>query len=171
MTIQVNSALCSSCGVCVEACPVEAIHLLDTGVMVEDELCVLCEACVDACPNGAIASIPEPLHRSPALALATTQTGMMTVPTKTVLPATMHPNRSLAPAARAALAFLGSEVAPRVLDLLFTTLERRLACPETTNMISVSAPSPDMTRRGRGARRQIRRRRGNMATGNYRERR
>jgi len=169
MTMQVNSELCSNCGVCVEACPVEAIHLVDTGAMFDDELCTQCEVCVDACPNGAITSISEPLHRSPALALATTQTGMMPVSTKTDLPATVHPNRSLAPVAGAALAFLGSEVAPRVLDLLITTLERRLVRQETDNRIS--APSPDMTWRGRGMRRQIRFRRGRTIIRNRMERR
>jgi Fe-S-cluster-containing hydrogenase component 2 len=171
MVIQVNSELCSGCGSCVEVCPVGAVHLVDHRAVIDDELCTQCEACVDACPNEAVALISVPLHSSPAMALATTQTGMMPVPMKTVLPATVLSNRSLSPVAGAALAFLRSDLAPRVLDLLVTTLERRLARPETANMISVSTPLPDMTRRSRGTRRQIRYRGGRPVTGNWKERR
>ena len=169
MMIQVDSDLCAGCGVCMQVCRVEAIHLLDQRVVIDAGSCTQCEACVNACPNGAIASIPIPFHNSPAMALATTQTGMIPASTKTVLPEVVHPNRSLAPVAGAALAFLGSEVAPRMLDLLITTLERRLARPETNVMTPLFPPSPSMARRGRGTRRQIRHRGGRAANGNQKK--
>ena len=43
--------ICDQCGVCAEACPVDAIHL-DGGVyIVDEEECTSCMECVEACPR------------------------------------------------------------------------------------------------------------------------
>jgi hypothetical protein len=104
------------------------------------------------------------------MALATTQTGMIPLTTKTGLQEAMQPNRSLAPVAGAALAFLGSEIAPRMLDLLITALERRIARPEMTCLTPISTLSQGTARRGGGTRKQIRYR-GGRVIGNPNERR
>ncbi len=46
---------CTSCGACVDACPVEAISEGDEHYMINPELCTDCGACADTCPVGAIA--------------------------------------------------------------------------------------------------------------------
>ena len=53
-TVWVDAARCTSCGVCVEACPVGAIALVDGKARVDEELCTGCGACVAACPEGVI---------------------------------------------------------------------------------------------------------------------
>lgn len=45
---------CHGCGLCVDVCPTDAIHLsTDYVISTEAEKCVKCCACVKVCPNGA----------------------------------------------------------------------------------------------------------------------
>ncbi len=53
MIAKIDEKECSGCGVCVDACPEEAIKVADVA-KVGQKHCVGCAACVDACPNGAI---------------------------------------------------------------------------------------------------------------------
>jgi len=54
MAIKIDQDLCTGCGACVEACPVDAITLVDDKAQVDVEECVECEVCVDECPVEAI---------------------------------------------------------------------------------------------------------------------
>ena len=54
MVAIVNNDECIGCGVCVDACPSDAIKMVDDLAVIDEELCVDCGACVDECPNGAI---------------------------------------------------------------------------------------------------------------------
>ncbi len=54
MAAKVDSAKCAGSGACVEACPVEAIKLVDNKAVVDKDECTDCGACVDECPNQAI---------------------------------------------------------------------------------------------------------------------
>jgi ferredoxin len=51
MDATADMELCTGCGACVEACPVEAIILRDGKVHVDGDKCGVC---VGACPNDAI---------------------------------------------------------------------------------------------------------------------
>ena len=42
---------CQRCGLCVEACPNEALKLSENGIIKNKELCIFCAKCVEACPN------------------------------------------------------------------------------------------------------------------------
>ncbi len=95
MVIAVNQELCTGCGVCMEACSVGAIQLMDQRAEIDEALCTQCEACVDACPNGAITAILEPAQVMPTKALAVTETQTISAPTHTVLPAAEPSNRGL----------------------------------------------------------------------------
>lgn len=54
MVAIVNKEECIGCGVCVDACPSDAIKMVDDLAVIDEELCVDCGACVDECPNDAI---------------------------------------------------------------------------------------------------------------------
>jgi len=51
---EVDTEKCTGCGLCVDACPVEAIRLDDGVALVDKEACTECGLCVDECPNEAI---------------------------------------------------------------------------------------------------------------------
>ena len=53
MTVIVDEELCTTCGTCVDTCPVQAITLKDKAV-IDKENCIDCGACVDICPEEAI---------------------------------------------------------------------------------------------------------------------
>jgi NAD-dependent dihydropyrimidine dehydrogenase PreA subunit len=52
---QVDPELCSSCGICVEKCPVDAIELNKSDIAeVQAEYCIGCGVCAHFCPENAI---------------------------------------------------------------------------------------------------------------------
>jgi Fe-S-cluster-containing hydrogenase component 2 len=54
MAVQIDGEKCTGCGLCVDACPVEAISLENDKAKVDAEKCVDCGQCVEECPNEAI---------------------------------------------------------------------------------------------------------------------
>ena len=49
---------CLGYGSCVDACPFDAIHIVDGIAVVDKEACKACGACVKACPRGLIELVP-----------------------------------------------------------------------------------------------------------------
>jgi ferredoxin len=49
-----NGEICTSCEVCVEKCPMEAISIVGDGVSVEESKCIGCGVCASHCPEDAI---------------------------------------------------------------------------------------------------------------------
>ncbi|HNS74530.1 MAG TPA: 4Fe-4S binding protein [bacterium] len=45
---------CTGCGRCFDACPSQAIILVDRKAQIDDARCTDCGSCLDACPAGAI---------------------------------------------------------------------------------------------------------------------
>ena len=158
--IYVDSEKCAGCGVCEEVCPVEAIRVSDGVACIDQDRCNQCEACLEACPNEAILVVIEPveekaisLHEQPAPAVILTE-----------------PHRTkVGPVLGAALAFLGREVAPRLVTVLAEALDRRLSqqpnkVSPTSNLASSAPLSPPHLAGRKGeqqkGRRQRHRRRG-----------
>ncbi|MGA7276950.1 MAG: DUF362 domain-containing protein [Desulfocapsaceae bacterium] len=51
---QADPDLCSSCGACIEQCPVSALHMEGDIPLVTEELCITCFCCQEICPEQAI---------------------------------------------------------------------------------------------------------------------
>jgi len=163
--IQVNKELCTGCGSCIDVCSAGVIHLVDHQAEIDETLCKACEACLDACPNGAIITITAPVYAATIMVQPVTDPGLALIQEPAVLPETTVHVRGLKPLAGAAFAFLRSEVAPRLVDVLIKSIENRLARP-TATLISPSIPySRECSMQSRGQRKQIRRRGGSMGVG------
>ncbi len=54
MPTNVEKAKCDGCESCVDACPVEAIAMVDGIAVVNQDDCTDCETCIDTCPSEAI---------------------------------------------------------------------------------------------------------------------
>ncbi|MBM4446924.1 MAG: 4Fe-4S dicluster domain-containing protein [Chloroflexi bacterium] len=55
LAIEIDQALCDSCGLCVDFCPVKVFVQEDGSVKVAKiEACYVCDSCVDLCPKSAI---------------------------------------------------------------------------------------------------------------------
>jgi len=54
MAVKVDVDVCTGCGNCVDACPVEAITLNNDKAVIDEDTCIECGVCVDECPVDAI---------------------------------------------------------------------------------------------------------------------
>ena len=56
--VTVDGRRCAYCGGCVSVCPVDAIHLAETRMVIHEN-CIECGLCVAACPVGALSESPD----------------------------------------------------------------------------------------------------------------
>ena len=148
--IYVDDARCTGCGLCMDACPTQAIHIVDSVAQIDQSLCRECEVCLSACPEGAILALREPIvaeKSTPTLA----PSALAPAPVQQVAPR-QRPDTGVWPWLGVALSFVGREIVPRVLTLLS---EREQTQPTPTGSASLSraiSPSgrPNDGGRGRG---------------------
>jgi Fe-S-cluster-containing hydrogenase component 2 len=55
MAAVVDQEKCTGCAKCVDACPTQAVSMVDEKAVVKEDDCADCAACVDACESGAMA--------------------------------------------------------------------------------------------------------------------
>jgi len=158
--VYVDSERCQGCGVCVDACPSGAIRLVDGVATIEQSLCRECQACVDACPQGAILAVSEPATEGEGLP----QRVPITQPVPAVRPT--PPTTWQRPARTAwlgtALAFVGTEVVPRVVASLLNAWDRRASrsSPPAIKRSAVTPPGASGSAAVPRGRRRRRRRHG-----------
>ncbi len=171
MGFQVDQKLCAGCGACIDVCSTGALSIVNHRAEIDQAVCTECGACIATCPNAAIQSVSETIRVAPVVVLPAAGTGIIPAPDRAALSETAAPTRGLSRLAGTVLAFLGREVAPRLVDALATSIERRLMTPATT-AAPVLRASPDRTGTARlGFQRQVRKRRGGYANRNFRGRR
>ena len=62
-----NAATCSSCGVCVERCQMEALQLEADTISLNPDRCIGCGLCVSTCPTDSIRLARKPDSEQPAV--------------------------------------------------------------------------------------------------------
>ncbi len=156
--VYVDEETCTGCGLCLDACPQDAIELVQEVAVIQADRCNQCLACVEVCPNGAILSVEEPSRALEPVAQPVTPE----IQTRSSRATEVLRDRVL-PAAGTALAFIGRKVVPYVADVMLDALERRSDLarqPESGRTGVEKRPSRAASRRTGGGRRQRRRRRG-----------
>jgi ferredoxin len=51
--------VCNQCGICAEACPEDAIQMVDGAYRVDEAACIACMECVEACPRDVMMVHPD----------------------------------------------------------------------------------------------------------------
>jgi NAD-dependent dihydropyrimidine dehydrogenase PreA subunit len=124
MNICLNTDMCMGCGLCVEACPPQAIHVMASKAVIEPKLCLVCGACIEACTLGAITLV------EPTALMRVAQVQVLT--RAHVVQNTPRGQRGLALWTRIAATLIEQQVVPRLMDAFIAALERRLAQPRPT---------------------------------------
>lgn len=145
--MQVDLEKCTGCGQCPDACPVEAISMVEGKATIDVDTCLSCEACVKVCPEGAISEVRLPVP--------VTTADIQPVKMQTARPVLLSSSESRFAWTKPALSFVGREIVPRLADAFVAALDRRLSASSKTQAIL----DPGIVRQTNGGRRQMRRRR------------
>jgi len=148
--IYVDEEKCDGCGLCVEACPQDALKFVDAVVTVDLDLCKETGTCLNTCPRGALFEVSESrgreaiaLQKVPAKIAERQGTGVSRERSPTYL----------VPWLSAAIHFLVTDVAP---DLWYLWTVKRQRTNRTLSITSSDARYG--FRRGPGKRRRRQRR-------------
>ncbi len=111
MAIKIDQQKCNGCSVCLDACTVGAIYMVDNKAYVDESLCTSCWNCMEVCPVQAIQLVANVVVTpQPAAEVQSSRT-------------------SFWPTLKAAVVTLGSTVAPIVIskigDFLVSALESK----------------------------------------------
>lgn len=163
MIVRIDKVLCTGCGTCVDTCSFDAIQVVNQHAVIDQTLCTQCEACLQACPNEAIIIEKIPASRTAITPLPFNKPELPVVQ-RAINVQEIKPSQSgMKSLAGSALSFLGSEVAPRLVDILIRSIEQRLTKPTVTEVPPSTSSSKNYALPSRGQRKQIRYRGGNKA--------
>ena len=122
--IQVDLEKCTGCGGCLEACPVEAISMVEGKAVIDADTCLSCDVCVESCPQGAISEVRLPVPVATA--------AIQPVKMQTVTPVLVSSSENRVTWARPVFSFIWHAIVPRLADAAVATLDRRLSIPSKT---------------------------------------
>lgn len=130
--IKINELECKGCGVCLDACPQNAIYLVDSVAGVDLERCDGCKICISECPNNAISWIDEKSE------IVIPQDVELQRAHKSSFENYLAPRKrtSILPTVITAMATIGMEIVPKILDIMAA----RSTKPAQTKHSSVSYP-------------------------------
>lgn len=141
---QVDQALCTGCGLCLDACQAGAIALVDGWAQIDDAACIDCGSCARACPQDAILVMEAyPVAKAGTSLLAPAPVivsgeaaGLVRRPEVEVLPATPEPRTRFWPMVGSALVWAARELLPEVISAW------RTSRPEVTQAASSTPATP-----------------------------
>jgi ferredoxin len=171
MAIRIDRELCTGCGTCIDACSFEAIKLVDEHAEIDDTICTECDACIGICPNEAIIKDLIPASAIAITPLPISKPESTADQKSIIMPETPTSAYGIKPLAGGILAFLGNEVAPRLVDVLIKSIEHRYLQPNVTSIPPLNSSSINHDLQNPGQRKQIRYRGGNKAHRKLRGRR
>lgn len=123
---------CNGCGVCLDVCPTGAISMANDKAIIDQDRCQGCETCIGICLQRAIGWSPYPI-------IPVYHTDPVVVKVKN-LPVQALPPKGRATWIKPVLGYVGTEIIPRLLDSLTTTLSQHLdagtGARRRTNMIT-----------------------------------
>ena len=151
--IYVNDALCTGCCVCVDVCPNESIRIVNDLAHINQSLCQECESCLEACPEGAIVAVHDPVETEEPVPVRSVVSSAPSAIEVTSPAAPPQASGGIRPWVEMALAFVGREIVPRVVDALSERDQPSRAMTRSPQERATQA------REGGGRGRQIRRRR------------
>lgn len=135
---QVDRALCTGCGLCLDACQAGAIALVDGWARIDEAACIDCGSCARVCPQDAILMIDAyPVAEAGASLLAPAPVvvveepaGLVRRPEVEVLPAASQSRTRFWPMVGSALVWAARELLPEVISVW------RTSRPEVSQVVS-----------------------------------
>jgi electron transport complex protein RnfB len=71
-----NADTCTGCGICVERCQMEALHLTDGKAVLDLKRCIGCGLCVSTCPSDSLSLMRKPGTKQPYVPTDIVETNM-----------------------------------------------------------------------------------------------
>jgi len=142
MNVRIDRERCDGCGACMAACPQGALKIEDGIAQIDAARCDGCQACLVACPRGAILLVVDERALQPIAADGLAESEPSRV--SRLAPAA----KKAAPWVGAALAFVGREVLPRLVQSLLESWDRRRSKSGTDTLptsTASDATSPNQT--------------------------
>jgi len=141
---QVDQALCTGCGLCLDTCQAGAIALVNECAQIDEAACIDCGSCARACPQEAILMVEAyPVARAGAslsapapVVVAREPAGLVRRPEVEVLPATSRSQTRFWAMVGNALVWAARELLPEVIAAW------RTSRPEVTQVANSTPGTP-----------------------------
>jgi ferredoxin len=155
--IRIDTARCTGCGACLEACPTGALYLVDGKANVDDSICRDCEACVTACPVEAITLPDQGAQNEVAAGVPALRPGPEVIQID-AQPVPANSRSRALPALGTVLAWAGREMLPWLAGLVRDALDRQAR--DVQSQSEAQSPEALSADSNRGSHQRRRRRRG-----------